>query len=142
MRPVITSGVKSNNIDFTLPSGQEIGLGAQFHLWNNVAAQTYLGVEQSLRRKPGWASIKADSIGFAHRRSWNPIPLVYDLMKPLRPVVDRKVLEFALAHTFTPGDFTISSKGGCRLNPQMAKAIAMQSLDLKCRPIIECFLRH
>jgi CRISPR-associated endonuclease Cas1 len=40
------------------------------------------------------------SIGFAHRRSWNPIPLVYDLMKPLRPVVDRKVLEFALLHTF------------------------------------------
>jgi len=52
------------------------------------------------------------SIEFAYRRSWNPIPLVYDLMEPLRPVVDGKVLEFALAHTFTPGDFTISSKGG------------------------------
>jgi len=51
-------------------------------------------------------------IGFAHRRVWNPIPLIYDLMEPLRPVVDRKVLEFALAHTFTPGDFTISSKVG------------------------------
>jgi hypothetical protein len=33
-------------------------------------------------------------------------------MEPLRPVVDRKVLEFALAHTFTPGAFTISSKAG------------------------------
>jgi hypothetical protein len=33
-------------------------------------------------------------------------------------------LEFALSHTFTPGDFTINSHGGCRLNPQMAKVIA------------------
>jgi CRISP-associated protein Cas1 len=64
------------------------------------------------------------SIGFAHRRAWNPIPLVYDLMEPLRPVVDRKILEFALANTFMPGDFTINSKGGCRLNPQMARAVA------------------
>jgi len=52
------------------------------------------------------------SIGFAHRRSWNPIPLAYDLMEPIRPVVDRKVSELALSHTFTPGDFAISSKGG------------------------------
>jgi CRISPR-associated endonuclease Cas1 len=66
------------------------------------------------------------SIGFAHRRSWNPIPLVYDLMEPLRPAVDRTVLEFALAHTFTPGDFTINNKGGCRLNPQMARVVARE----------------
>jgi CRISPR-associated protein Cas1 len=63
------------------------------------------------------------SIGFAHRRESNRIPLVYDLMEPLRPEVDRMILGFALANTFTPGDFTINSKGGCRLNPQMAKAL-------------------
>jgi CRISPR-associated protein Cas1 len=64
------------------------------------------------------------SIGFAHRREGNRIPLVYDLMEPLRPVVDQKILEFSLSHTFTPGDFTISSGGGCRLNPQMARVVA------------------
>jgi CRISP-associated protein Cas1 len=64
------------------------------------------------------------AIGITHGRHTNPIPLVYDLMEPLRPVVDRKILEFALSHTFTPGDFTINSQGGCRLNPQLAKAVA------------------
>jgi CRISPR-associated endonuclease Cas1 len=53
------------------------------------------------------------SIGFAHWRQRNPIPLVYHLMEPLRPVVDRKVLEFALSQTFTRGDFTINNRGGC-----------------------------
>ena len=76
------------------------------------------------------------SIGFSQRRSWNPIPLVYDLMEPLRPVVDKRVLEFALAHTFTPGDFTINSKGGCRLNPQMAKLVVKLSADTKAEDIV------
>ena len=70
------------------------------------------------------------SIGFAHRRSWNPIPLVYDVIEPLRPVVDRKVLEFALTNTFTPGDFTVNRLGACRLNPQLARQI------VKCAPSI------
>jgi CRISPR-associated endonuclease Cas1 len=64
------------------------------------------------------------SIGIAHRRHTNPIPLVYDLMEPLRPVVDKNVLQFAMSSTFTPGDFTITQAGGCRLNPQVAKAVA------------------
>jgi CRISP-associated protein Cas1 len=80
------------------------------------------------------------SIGFAHRRSWNPIPPVYDLMEPLRPVVDKKVLEFALAHTFTPGDFTIAQKGGCRLNPQLAKSVAKHIAGFECRDRIENFI--
>ena len=81
------------------------------------------------------------SIGFAHRRSWNPIPLVYDLMEPLRPVVDRKVLEFALANTFTPGDFTISSKGGCRLNPQMARVVARAVAGIETK-VANSFMNH
>jgi CRISPR/Cas system-associated endonuclease Cas1 len=71
------------------------------------------------------------SIGIAHRRSWNPIPLVYDLMEPLRPVVDLKILEFALANTFGPGDFTINNRGACRLNPQLAKAVTRKVAEIK-----------
>ena len=82
------------------------------------------------------------SIGFSHSSSWNPIPLVYDLMEPLRPVVDRKVLEFALAHTFSPGDFTISNRGGCRLNPQMAKSLTRHIAGLECRNSIRNFVNH
>jgi len=66
------------------------------------------------------------SIGVMHGNSQNPIPLVYDLMEPFRPLVDRFVLEFALSNEFTPGDFTISKWGGCRLNPQLAASIAKQ----------------
>jgi len=66
------------------------------------------------------------SIGIAHSGRRNPKALVYDFMEPLRPVVDCKILEFALAHTFTPGDFTINRLGGCRLNPQLAKVVAQQ----------------
>lgn len=82
------------------------------------------------------------SIGFAHRRKSNPIPLVYDLMEPLRPVVDRKILEFALAHTFTPGDFSINSNGGCRLNPQMAKALVRGVSGIGSKELIGNMLRQ
>ena len=71
------------------------------------------------------------TIGIIHGNSQNPIPLVYDLMEPMRPVVDRQVLEFALSNTFTPGDFTISKWGGCRLNPQLAKVVASKMAEVK-----------
>jgi CRISPR-associated protein Cas1 len=66
------------------------------------------------------------TIGIMHGSARNRIPLVYDLMEPLRPVVDRVVLKFSLAHTFTSGDFSINQVGGCRLNPQFAKALVQE----------------
>lgn len=63
------------------------------------------------------------SIGILHGNSENRTPLVSDLMEPLRPIVDRCVLEFSLSHRFTPGDFTINKWGGCRLNPEFARII-------------------
>jgi CRISP-associated protein Cas1 len=54
---------------------------------------------------------------------------VLDLMEPLRPIVDRKVLKFVQAHTFRPADFTIRSEGVCRLNPEMAKHIVKLVVD-------------
>lgn len=75
------------------------------------------------------------TIGIMHSGSENKVPLVYDLMEPLRPVVDRKVLKFALSHTFAPGDFTINGAGRCRLNPQMAKVVARMATGLGVQPI-------
>lgn len=63
-----------------------------------------------------------DGFDITHSGRRNPKALVYEFMEPLRPVVDRQILQFALAHSFTPGDFMITKQGGCRLNPQMAKA--------------------
>jgi CRISPR-associated protein Cas1 len=48
---------------------------------------------------------------------------VLDLMEPLRPIADRKVLEFVHAYTFHPADFTVRSDGVCRLNPELARHV-------------------
>src|ERR1700730_5243351 len=61
------------------------------------------------------------TIGFLHTYSVDRPALVFDLMEPQRPIVDRKVLEFVQAHTFHPADFTIRADGVCRLNPEMAR---------------------
>ncbi len=50
-----------------------------------------------------------------------------DLMEPLRPVVDRAVLRLIREETFTGGDFQLQSDGVCRLNPELARQIAVQS---------------
>lgn len=62
-------------------------------------------------------------------------------VKPLRPVVDRKILQFALAHTFTPGDFTITRLGGCRLNPQMARIVAREIGRVETKVVVS-FMSH
>lgn len=66
------------------------------------------------------------SIGIMHGNFRSDIPLVLDLMEPMRPAVDRAILAFALSNVFTPEDFTINQVGGCRINPQMAKQIVKQ----------------
>jgi hypothetical protein len=62
------------------------------------------------------------TIGFLHTYGVDRPALVFDLMEPQRPIVDRKVLEFVQAQTFHPADFTMRSDGVCRLNPENGKA--------------------
>lgn len=81
-------------------------------------------------------------IGVLHGNTKNRIPLVYDLLEPLRPEIDRTILRFAFTHTFTPGDFTISRWGGCRLNPQMVKAIVGTLPDLPTQHPLGEFIRR
>lgn len=63
------------------------------------------------------------NIGYLHKPSKERPALVFDLIEPQRPIVDRKVLKFVKAQTFHPADFTIRADGVCRLNPEMAKHI-------------------
>ena len=63
------------------------------------------------------------TIGVLHGSYSGKNGLVFDLMEPLRPIIDRKVLEFVQGHTFHPVDFTIRSDGVCRLNPEMARHV-------------------
>jgi CRISPR-associated protein Cas1 len=69
------------------------------------------------------------TIGYLHAFEKYRAALVCDLMEPLRPVVDRAVLEFVQTHTFNRSDFTIRSDGVCRINPQMAFHI-VKTLDV------------
>ena len=64
------------------------------------------------------------SIGVLHTSYERQQPLVYDLVEPLCPVVDRTILDIVQTQTFTPGDFTLLDSGVCRVNPQLAKAVA------------------
>jgi hypothetical protein len=66
------------------------------------------------------ASLFDRLVGTAEQRQRNGTILMDD---PLRPLVDRKVLEFVQSHTFHPADFTIRSDGVCRLNPEMARQL-------------------
>ena len=63
------------------------------------------------------------TIGFLHSGRRGRSDFVLDLMEPLRPIVDRKILEFVQTHIFHPADFTTRSDGVCRLNPEMARHI-------------------
>jgi CRISPR-associated protein Cas1 len=68
------------------------------------------------------------NIGYLHAQKSDRPALVFDLMEPLRPIVDRKILEFLQERTFHPADFTIRSDGVCRLNPEMAKHVVALSI--------------
>jgi CRISP-associated protein Cas1 len=68
------------------------------------------------------------TIGTLHGADRGKHAFVFDLMEPLRPLVDAKLLRFVQAYTFSPGDFTITSQGICRLNPQLARNVVVLSL--------------
>ena len=63
------------------------------------------------------------TIGYLHSCQPGRPALVFDLMEPLRPVVDREILTFVRNETFEPADFTIKKNGVCRLNPQLARRV-------------------
>jgi CRISPR-associated protein Cas1 len=69
------------------------------------------------------------TIGFLHTYNVDRPALVFDLMEPQRPIVDRKVLKFVQAHTFHSADFTIRSNGVCRSNPELARLVVRQTTD-------------
>ena len=61
------------------------------------------------------------TIGYLHVCRPGRVALVYDLMEPLRPQVDRALLSFVHSHTFSPSDFILRGDGVCRLHPQFAR---------------------
>ena len=88
------------------------------HPLNAILNYAYAVLESQVRIEVV-ASGFDPSIGFLHASGPERPAFVLDLMEPLRPIIDRKVLEFIQAHVFYPADFTIRADGVCRLNPEM-----------------------
>ena len=63
--------------------------------------------------------------------------VVYDLMEPLRPYVDRLGLSFIRSYTFTRDDFILGNNGVCRLHPQLARhMVELIASDIEIRDVV------
>lgn len=51
-----------------------------------------------------------------------------DHMEPMRPVVDRAILQLVRTETFSGADFSIQHDGVCRLHPELARRIAQAAI--------------
>jgi CRISP-associated protein Cas1 len=98
------------------------------HPVNSILNYAYAILENQIRMKIVARGFDS-TIGYLHGQRHGKPGLVLDLMEPLRPVVDRKVLEFVQRQTFAPGDFTLLSNGVCRLNPQLARNV-VRAIDV------------
>lgn len=78
-------------------------------------------------------------IGYLHASRPGRVALVYDLMEPLRPRIDRLVLSFVRSKTFAPNDFVLGPDGVCRLHPQLARQMARQGLS---ETLVEGLVAH
>jgi CRISPR-associated endonuclease Cas1 len=73
------------------------------------------------------------SVGYLHVCQPGRQALVYDLMEPHRPEVDRGLLVLLQHQTFTPRDFLVDAKGVCRLHPELARSlVATLCMDVTC----------
>jgi CRISPR-associated protein Cas1 len=62
--------------------------------------------------------------GIMHESREGSSAFVFDMMEPMRPKVDRSILEFVKSRKFHAADFVIRADGVCRLNPEMARHVA------------------
>jgi CRISP-associated protein Cas1 len=62
-------------------------------------------------------------IGYLHSYEKDRAAFLLDMMEPLRPSIDRIVLDFVRAEIFEPADFTIRRDGVCRLNPELTRVL-------------------
>ena len=65
------------------------------------------------------------SIGVLHETLSGRSAFVLDIIEPVRPVIDAKILFMLKYHTLDPADFIIRKDGVCRLSPQFARKVAI-----------------
>src|SRR3972149_4866478 len=68
-------------------------------------------------------------LGALHADQLNRDSLSADLMEPVRPLVDRYVLELLARRTFAADDFFETSRGVVRITPPLARELALTAPD-------------
>lgn len=100
------------------------------HPMNAMLNYAYAVLESQARSHVIGAGLDP-AIGFMHGlRARHQSALVYDLMEPFRPIVDRKLLEFVRRTVFSSADFSLTAGGVCRINPQLARNVVRLSESL------------
>lgn len=119
------------------PNWHHVGLrqslvsGTNRHASHPVGAiqnYAYAVLEGQVRTATAAAGLDP-TVGYLHACHSARVALVYDLMEPLRPRVDRLVLDFVGGHTFAPSDVLLTARGVCRLHPQLARAVARLAMS-------------
>jgi CRISPR-associated endonuclease Cas1 len=100
------------------------------HPVNAMLNYAYAALESQLRIATAARGLNP-TIGYLHASFPNRLALIYDLMEPLRPQVDRLVLEFVRTNTLRPADFALTATGVCRLHPQLARHVAVLTVPTK-----------
>ena len=62
-------------------------------------------------------------LGILHATRPNRYALALDLMEPLRPIVERGILNLVRDYAFARKDFIVSDEGVCKLHPQLARVV-------------------
>lgn len=99
------------------------------HPINAILNYVYAVLESQVRAHV-LASGYDPTIGFIHLTDNERSALILDLMEPLRPVMDCRVLELITSRTFSREDFILNKDGGCRLHPQFARYIVKLVQDM------------
>ncbi|MEO6247145.1 MAG: CRISPR-associated endonuclease Cas1 [Sphingomicrobium sp.] len=71
-------------------------------------------------------------LGIMHNSHKGTPALVLDFIELERPRVDAKILELVATRKFAAADFIVKDDGVCRLSPQLARAVAI--LTVQCKP--------
>ena len=99
------------------------------HPINAILNYAYGVLENQVRAQLSATGVDP-TIGYIHSCGENRHSLVFDLMEPVRPIMDKRILAFILGRTFSPGDFILNKNGICRLHPQFARFIVKSIQDI------------
>lgn len=68
-------------------------------------------------------------IGVLHADQKARASFALDLMEPVRPLIDERVLELLQDHHFRASDFAETRRGGCRLTPHLTHWLAETAIE-------------